>query len=116
MWLLFRRGSPRALMTLPKAKRLALIWMLSFSLSPVHPDFTTRSEPARSTKQLLLCLCAMVTVKTVWERLDLLLRWVLPVCLAVLPISSRLRTSSRPSTSVSFTPCSTKREATLLMY
>uniref|UniRef100_A0A493SYV2 Uncharacterized protein n=1 Tax=Anas platyrhynchos platyrhynchos TaxID=8840 RepID=A0A493SYV2_ANAPP len=131
MWLLFLRGSPRALMTLPKASSPQLIWMLSFSLSPVFPVFTIRSEPARSTKWNLETRtwpeagtegwlwrarrvrrpaprrCSIVTVKMVCERLDCALMWVAPVCLAVLPISSRLSTSSSPSTSDSFTPLST---------
>uniref|UniRef100_A0A663E6T3 Uncharacterized protein n=2 Tax=Accipitrinae TaxID=8955 RepID=A0A663E6T3_AQUCH len=106
MWLLFLRGSPKALMTLPKARRPLLIWILSFSLSPVFPVFTIRSEPARSTKGRRPAprRCSMVTVKMVCERLDCLLTWVAPVCLAVFPISSRLSTSSSPSTSDSFTP------------
>uniref|UniRef100_A0A7M4FH24 Uncharacterized protein n=1 Tax=Crocodylus porosus TaxID=8502 RepID=A0A7M4FH24_CROPO len=128
MWLHFRRGSPKALITFPRASNPLLIWMLSFSLSPVFPVFTTRSEPARSTKWNLETRtwpearpteqlwrarrpaprrCSMVTVKMVCERLDCMLMWVAPVCLAVFPISSRLRTSSSPSTSVSFTPYST---------
>uniref|UniRef100_A0A452J388 Uncharacterized protein n=1 Tax=Gopherus agassizii TaxID=38772 RepID=A0A452J388_9SAUR len=115
MWLHFLRGSPKALITLPRASRPLLIWILSFRRSPVFPVFTTRSEPARSTKWNLearTCRpaprrCSMITVKMVCERLDCVLMWVAPVCLTVLPISSRLRTSSSPSTSVSFTPYST---------
>uniref|UniRef100_A0A8C6ZS82 Uncharacterized protein n=1 Tax=Nothoprocta perdicaria TaxID=30464 RepID=A0A8C6ZS82_NOTPE len=112
MWLHFLRGSPKALITLPKASRPLLIWILSFSLSPVFPVFTIRSEPARSTKARRARRpaprrCSMVTVKMVCERLDCALMWVAPVCLAVLPISSRLKTSSSPSTSDSFTPHST---------
>uniref|UniRef100_A0A8C0L1Z5 Secreted protein n=1 Tax=Canis lupus dingo TaxID=286419 RepID=A0A8C0L1Z5_CANLU len=113
MWLPRRWGSPRALMTLPKARRLLLIWMLSLSRSPVLPVLSTLSEPARSTKWNLETSswpaagrgmrlgarprCSRVTVKTVWERLDRRLRCVAPV----------LSTSSRPSTSTSFTPHST---------
>uniref|UniRef100_A0A8C3EDZ2 Uncharacterized protein n=1 Tax=Corvus moneduloides TaxID=1196302 RepID=A0A8C3EDZ2_CORMO len=113
MWVVFLRGSPKALMTLPKARRPQLIWMLSFSLSPVFPVFTipggrwcrgSRPAPRR---------CSMVTVKMVCERLDCLLMWVAPVCLAVFPISSRLSTSSSPSTSDSFTPQSTANLTTL---
>uniref|UniRef100_A0A674K6A8 Uncharacterized protein n=1 Tax=Terrapene triunguis TaxID=2587831 RepID=A0A674K6A8_9SAUR len=136
MWLHFLRGSPKALITLPRASRPLLIWILSFRRSPVFPVFTTRSEPARSTKWNLEARtwpeagtealswrvrwvsrpaprrCSMVTVKMVCERLDCVLMWVAPVCLTVLPISSRLRTSSSPSTSVSFTPYSTATRQT----
>uniref|UniRef100_A0A8C3MP79 Uncharacterized protein n=1 Tax=Geospiza parvula TaxID=87175 RepID=A0A8C3MP79_GEOPR len=137
MWVVFLRGSPKALMTLPKARRPQLIWILSFSLSPVFPVFTIRSEPARSTKWNLetrTCpaagtaggwrcrgrrpaprRCSMVTVKMVCERLDCLLMCVAPVCLAVFPISSRLSTSSSPSTSDSFTPQSTAKQRQLWM-
>uniref|UniRef100_A0A673TTC4 Secreted protein n=1 Tax=Suricata suricatta TaxID=37032 RepID=A0A673TTC4_SURSU len=124
MWLPRRWGSPRALMTLPSARRLLLIWMLSLSRSPVLPVLSTRSEPARSTKWNLETSswpaggrgrrlgarprCSRVTVKTVCERLDRRLRCVAPVWRAALPISSRLSTSSRPSTATSFTPHSTE--------
>uniref|UniRef100_A0A2K5QJE5 Secreted protein n=1 Tax=Cebus imitator TaxID=2715852 RepID=A0A2K5QJE5_CEBIM len=123
MWLPRRWGSPRALMTLPSARRLLLIWMLSLRRSPVLPVLSTLSEPARSTKWNLETSswpaagwgrrlgvrprCSRVTVKTVCERLDSRLRCVAPVCRAALPISRRLSTSSRPSTSTSFTPHST---------
>uniref|UniRef100_A0A2K6C4W0 Secreted protein n=1 Tax=Macaca nemestrina TaxID=9545 RepID=A0A2K6C4W0_MACNE len=123
MWL------PRALMTLPSARRLLLIWMLSLSRSPVLPVLSTLSEPARSTKWNLETSswpwagrgrrlgarprCSRVTVKTVCERLDRRLRCVAPVCRAALPISRRLSTSSRPSTSTSFTPHSTAVPLTL---
>uniref|UniRef100_A0A8I6GKS3 Uncharacterized LOC120099868 n=1 Tax=Rattus norvegicus TaxID=10116 RepID=A0A8I6GKS3_RAT len=123
MWLPRRWGSPRALMTFPRASRVLLIWMLSLSRSPVLPVFRTLSEPARSTKWNLETsrwpapgrgkrvgarpLCSRVTVKTVCERLERRLKCVAPVCRAALPISRRLSTSSRPSTSTSFTPQST---------
>uniref|UniRef100_A0A8D2PM96 Uncharacterized protein n=1 Tax=Zosterops lateralis melanops TaxID=1220523 RepID=A0A8D2PM96_ZOSLA len=123
MWVVFLRGSPKALMTLPKAKRPQLIWILSFSLSPVFPVFTILSEtcPAAGRAGGRWCRgsrpaprrCSMVTVKMVCERLDCLLMWVAPVCLAVFPISSRLSTSSSPSTSDSFTPQSTANLTTL---
>uniref|UniRef100_A0A674HQZ0 Uncharacterized protein n=1 Tax=Taeniopygia guttata TaxID=59729 RepID=A0A674HQZ0_TAEGU len=112
MWVVFLRGSPKALMTLPKARRPQLIWILSFSLSPVFPVFTILSEPARGSRPAPR-RCSMVTVKMVCERLDCLLMWVAPVCLAVFPISSRLSTSSSPSTSDSFTPQSTANLTTL---
>uniref|UniRef100_A0A8C5I6G1 Uncharacterized protein n=1 Tax=Gouania willdenowi TaxID=441366 RepID=A0A8C5I6G1_GOUWI len=63
--------------------------MLSLSLSPVFPVFKMRSDP---------------TEKMVWDRLEFGFIWVEPVCLAVFPDSSKLNTSSRPSTSHSFTP------------
>ncbi|KAJ1069621.1 hypothetical protein K5549_006205 [Capra hircus] len=123
MWLPRRWGSPRALMTLPSAKRLLLIWMLSLSRSPVLPVLSTLSEPAKSTKWNLETSswpaagrgrrlgarprCSRVTVKMVWERLERRLKCVAPVCRAAFPISRRLSTSSRPSTSTSFTPHST---------
>uniref|UniRef100_A0A667Z013 Uncharacterized protein n=1 Tax=Myripristis murdjan TaxID=586833 RepID=A0A667Z013_9TELE len=74
----FLLGSPSAPMTFPRANRPLLIWMLSFSLSPVFP-----------VRRMLGFI------------------WVAPVCLAVFPDSNKLRTSSRPSTSLSFTPQST---------
>uniref|UniRef100_F7AUT7 Secreted protein n=1 Tax=Equus caballus TaxID=9796 RepID=F7AUT7_HORSE len=110
MWLPRRWGSPRALMTLPRARRLLLIWMLSLSRSPVLPVLSTLSDPARSTKWNLerrswpaagrgrrlgvRPRCSRVTVKTVCERLERWLRCVAPVCRAALPISRRLSTSS----------------------
>uniref|UniRef100_A0A4W3IGH3 Uncharacterized protein n=1 Tax=Callorhinchus milii TaxID=7868 RepID=A0A4W3IGH3_CALMI len=134
MWALRRLGSPRALITLPRARRPLLIWMDSFSRSPAFPVRTMRSEPAKSTKwnleirslvpssafPLLSPLrprpwprrCSMVTVKIEWERLERGLTSVAPVCLAVFPISSKLSTSSRPSTSHSFTPHSTATQPT----
>ncbi|KAK2503243.1 hypothetical protein MC885_005974 [Smutsia gigantea] len=124
MWLPRRCGSPRALMTLPRARRPLLIWMLSLSRSPVLPVLSTLSEPARSTKWNLETSswpaagrgrrlgmrprCSRVTVKIVWERLERRLKCVAPVCRAALPTSRRLSTSSRPSTSTSFTPHSTE--------
>uniref|UniRef100_A0A2K5CZ47 Secreted protein n=1 Tax=Aotus nancymaae TaxID=37293 RepID=A0A2K5CZ47_AOTNA len=123
MWLPRLWGSPKALMTLPSARRLLLIWMLSLRRSPVLPVLSTLSEPARSTKWNLETSswpaagrgrrlgvrprCSRVAVKTVCERLDRRLRCVAPVCRAAFPISRRLSTSSRPSTSTSFTPHST---------
>uniref|UniRef100_A0A3B3SXF1 Uncharacterized protein n=1 Tax=Paramormyrops kingsleyae TaxID=1676925 RepID=A0A3B3SXF1_9TELE len=100
-------GSPSAPITLPRASSPLLIWMLSFNLSPLLPVFRMRSEPARSTKWNLeattwlgapevlepLRRCSMITFTC-----------VAPLCRAVLPVSRRLRTSSRPSTSHSFTP------------
>ena len=41
---------PKALITLPKAKRPQLMEMPSFALSPVAPVRLSRSEPAKSTK------------------------------------------------------------------
>uniref|UniRef100_A0A3Q1GTB8 Uncharacterized protein n=1 Tax=Acanthochromis polyacanthus TaxID=80966 RepID=A0A3Q1GTB8_9TELE len=97
----FLLGSPSAPITFPRARRPLLIWMLSLSLSPVFPVLKMRSDPARSTKWNLednICELprrwSMYTVKIVFA----------PVCLAVFPDSSKLNTSSRPSTSHSFTP------------
>uniref|UniRef100_A0A8C5BPN5 Uncharacterized protein n=1 Tax=Gadus morhua TaxID=8049 RepID=A0A8C5BPN5_GADMO len=120
MWLPRLLGSPRAPMTLPRASRPLLIWMLSLSRSPVFPVRSTRSEPARSTKWNLEVRMwrlagrgppprrwSTCRVKTVWERLERGFIAVAPVWRAVFPDSSRLSTSSRPSTSHSFTPHST---------
>ena len=41
---------PKALITLPKAKRPQLMEMPSFARSPVAPVRLSRSEPAKSTK------------------------------------------------------------------
>uniref|UniRef100_A0A8C6WX71 Uncharacterized protein n=1 Tax=Neogobius melanostomus TaxID=47308 RepID=A0A8C6WX71_9GOBI len=90
----FLLASPRAPMTFPKANRPLFIWMLSFSLSPVFPVLKIRSEPARPIK----------TMKMVCDLLEFGFICVAPVCLAVFPDSSKLNTSSRPSTSHSFTP------------
>uniref|UniRef100_A0A668TS54 Uncharacterized protein n=1 Tax=Oreochromis aureus TaxID=47969 RepID=A0A668TS54_OREAU len=95
--------------TFPKAKRPLLIWILSFSLSPVFPVLNMRSDPARSTKRELPRRWSMYTVKMVWDLLELGFIWVAPVCLAVFPDSSKLSTSSRPSTSHSFTPHKTTK-------
>uniref|UniRef100_A0A3B3X8V2 Secreted protein n=1 Tax=Poecilia mexicana TaxID=48701 RepID=A0A3B3X8V2_9TELE len=111
MWLycLFRPflfGSPRAPMTLPRARRPLLIWMLSFSLSPVLPVLKIRSDPAKSTKWNLednTCVFPR-------HLLEFGFIWVAPVCLAVFPDSSKLNTSSRPSTSLSFTPHNTGKQ------
>uniref|UniRef100_A0A3B4GG17 Uncharacterized protein n=2 Tax=Haplochromini TaxID=319058 RepID=A0A3B4GG17_9CICH len=70
--------------TFPRAKRPLLIWILSFSLSPVFPVLKM-------------------------HLLELGFIWVAPVCLAVFPDSSKLSTSSRPSTSHSFTPHKTTK-------
>lgn len=122
MWEPFLLGSPRAPITFPRARRPLFIWMLSFSLSPVFPVLKMRSEPARSTKwnledsiwvpelaalpnrRELPRRWSMYTVKMVCDRLELGFIWVEPVCLAVFPDSSKLNTSSRPSTSHSLTP------------
>uniref|UniRef100_A0A3Q3GKX8 Uncharacterized protein n=1 Tax=Labrus bergylta TaxID=56723 RepID=A0A3Q3GKX8_9LABR len=56
---------------------------------------------------------SMYTVKMVCDLLEFGFIWVAPVCLAVFPDSSKLNTSSRPSTSHSFTPNKTKNETTL---
>uniref|UniRef100_A0A8C6KBH7 Uncharacterized protein n=1 Tax=Nothobranchius furzeri TaxID=105023 RepID=A0A8C6KBH7_NOTFU len=80
----FLLGSPRAPITFPRARRPLLIWILSFNLSPVLP-----------------------TTFVVRNRLEFGFICVAPVCLAVFPDSSRLNTSSRPSTSHSFTPIKT---------
>uniref|UniRef100_A0A3B3TNJ1 Uncharacterized protein n=1 Tax=Poecilia latipinna TaxID=48699 RepID=A0A3B3TNJ1_9TELE len=109
LWLLeyrpFLFGSPRAPMTLPRARRPLLIWMLSFSLSPVLPVLKIRSDPAKSTKWNL-------EDNTLPPRhlLEFGFIWVAPVCLAVFPDSSKLNTSSRPSTSLSFTPHNTGKQ------
>lgn len=50
MWEPFLLGSPSAPITFPRARRPLLIWMLSFSLSPVLPVLKMRSDPAKSTK------------------------------------------------------------------
>uniref|UniRef100_A0A8C9YAP7 Uncharacterized protein n=1 Tax=Sander lucioperca TaxID=283035 RepID=A0A8C9YAP7_SANLU len=107
----FLLGSPSAPITFPRARRPLLIWILSFSLSPVFPVFKMRSDPARSTKWNLednICELprrwSIYTVKMVCDRLEFGFIWVAPVCLAVFPDSSKLNTSSRPSTSHSFTP------------
>uniref|UniRef100_A0A671UX21 Uncharacterized protein n=1 Tax=Sparus aurata TaxID=8175 RepID=A0A671UX21_SPAAU len=112
----FLLGSPRAPITFPRAKRPLLIWILSFSLSPVFPVLKMRSDPARSTKWNLednICELplrwSIYTVKMVCERLEFGFIWVAPVCRAVFPDSSKLKTSSRPSTSHSFTPHRTMR-------
>uniref|UniRef100_A0A7N8WWD2 Uncharacterized protein n=1 Tax=Mastacembelus armatus TaxID=205130 RepID=A0A7N8WWD2_9TELE len=76
--------------------------MLSFSLSPVFPVLKMRSDPARSTKWNL---------EDNIYRLEFGFIWVAPVCLAVFPDSSKLSTSSRPSTSHSFI----SRDDTLLL-
>lgn len=122
MWEPFLLGSPSAPITFPKANRPLLIWILSFSLSPVFPVLRMRSDPARSTKwnledniwgPILEALpykrelprrWSIYTVKMVCDRLELGFIWVAPVCLAVFPDSNKLNTSSRPSTSHSFTP------------
>uniref|UniRef100_A0A3Q3IDQ0 Uncharacterized protein n=1 Tax=Monopterus albus TaxID=43700 RepID=A0A3Q3IDQ0_MONAL len=75
--------------------------MLSFSLSPLLPVLKMRSEPARSTKWNL--------EDNICDRLEFGFIWVAPVCLAVFPDSSKLSTSSRPSTSHSFTPHKTMK-------
>uniref|UniRef100_A0A3B4V902 Uncharacterized protein n=1 Tax=Seriola dumerili TaxID=41447 RepID=A0A3B4V902_SERDU len=126
----FLLGSPSAPITFPRARRPLLIWMLSFSLSPVFPVLKMRSDPARSTKWNLednICgpeLAAvpysreiprrwsMYTVKIVCDLLEFGFIWVAPVCLAVFPDSSKLSTSSRPSTSHSLTPHKTMKSHT----
>uniref|UniRef100_A0AAY5K8Y4 Secreted protein n=1 Tax=Esox lucius TaxID=8010 RepID=A0AAY5K8Y4_ESOLU len=52
IWVPLLLGSPRAPMTFPRARRPLLIWMLSFSLSPVFPVRRILSDPARSTNRL----------------------------------------------------------------
>lgn len=118
IWLPFLFGSPRAPITFPRARSPLLIWILSFSRSPVLPVLRIRSDPARSTKwnlehricEFLLAvrepprLCSISTVKMVWERLEWGFIWVAPVWRAVFPDSKRLKTSSSPSTSHSLTP------------
>uniref|UniRef100_A0A8C3GCD2 Uncharacterized protein n=1 Tax=Cyclopterus lumpus TaxID=8103 RepID=A0A8C3GCD2_CYCLU len=115
----FLLGSPSAPITFPRARRPLLIWMLSFSLSPVLPVFKMRSDPARSTKWNLednICELprrwSIYRVKMVCDRLEFRFIWVAPVCLAVFPDSSKLNTSSRPSTSHSFTPHKTTMSET----
>uniref|UniRef100_A0A3P8V9U9 Uncharacterized protein n=1 Tax=Cynoglossus semilaevis TaxID=244447 RepID=A0A3P8V9U9_CYNSE len=83
--------------------------MLSFSLSPVFPVFKMRSDPARSTKRDSPRRWSMYTVKIVCDRLEFGFIWVAPVCRAVFPDSSKLKTSSRPSTSHSLTPNKTTK-------
>uniref|UniRef100_A0A3Q2XTJ6 Uncharacterized protein n=1 Tax=Hippocampus comes TaxID=109280 RepID=A0A3Q2XTJ6_HIPCM len=82
-WFPFLLGSPSAPITFPRARRPLLICMLSFSLSPVLPVLKMRSEPAK--------------------------RKLPRLCLAVFPDSSKLNTSSRPSTTHSLTPQSTRQ-------
>uniref|UniRef100_A0A8C7H9Z3 Uncharacterized protein n=1 Tax=Oncorhynchus kisutch TaxID=8019 RepID=A0A8C7H9Z3_ONCKI len=105
IWVPLLLGSPRAPMTFPRASRPLLIWMLSFSLSPVFPVRRILSDPPPRR-------WSMCTLKMVCERLEWGFIWVAPVCLAVLPDSSRLSTSSSPSTSHSFTPHSTAGKRT----
>uniref|UniRef100_A0A8D2ZFT8 Uncharacterized protein n=1 Tax=Scophthalmus maximus TaxID=52904 RepID=A0A8D2ZFT8_SCOMX len=107
----FLLGSPSAPITFPRAKRPLLIWILSFSLSPVFPVLKMRSDPARSTKwNLEDNICGPeVVVKIVCDRLEFGFIWVAPVCLAVFPDSSKLNNSSRPSTSHSFMPLKTMK-------
>uniref|UniRef100_A0A3Q4H3U4 Uncharacterized protein n=1 Tax=Neolamprologus brichardi TaxID=32507 RepID=A0A3Q4H3U4_NEOBR len=92
LWLPFLLGSPSAPITFPRAKRPLLIWILSFSLSPVFPVLKMHN------------ICELPR-----HLLELGFIWVAPVCLAVFPDSSKLSTSSRPSTSHSFTPHKTTK-------
>uniref|UniRef100_A0A4W6C7C4 Uncharacterized protein n=1 Tax=Lates calcarifer TaxID=8187 RepID=A0A4W6C7C4_LATCA len=105
----FLLGSPSAPITFPRARRPLLICILSFNLSPVFPVLKMRSDPARRD---IPRRWSMYTVKIVCDRLEFGFIWVAPVCLAVFPDSSKLSTSSSPSTSHSFTPHKTMKSHT----
>ena len=70
--------SVKALMTIPSADKLLLIFLASSSVCPLAPVFPTFSEPARSTRYRLPVFCvpvsvlrwAIVITKMEWERED----------------------------------------------
>mmetsp|Transcript_19 Transcript_19/g.33 ORF Transcript_19/g.33 Transcript_19/m.33 type:complete len:237 (+) Transcript_19:1309-2019(+) len=67
--------SVKALITLPRAERERLILLASSSLSPVAPVFLTISEPAKSTKLILLVLVVPDFV-SVWTSCKINTEWL----------------------------------------
>ena len=78
--------SASALITLPNAERLLLMFAPSLSLSPVAPVFETRSEPARSTRLIvarvsfcwpaITIFCVILMMKIECDRLDVAFMFV----------------------------------------
>ena len=87
--------SQSALITLPSARRPLLIWMPSFSRSPLAPVRFARSDPARSTKCILgvkllpSMRSSSDSVKTACERDEVAFMLVAPVARLRPPSVSR---------------------------
>lgn len=99
--------SARLLITFPRTIRLLLILAPSANLSPYAPVLPARSEPAKSTKLMLLwrflshlsvalskCFCENLIWTTVWALLLVAFMFVAPIVRFDVPCSTCLSISA----------------------